>query len=42
MFYVVVEYGDVEVVVEFIKYYDLDDVEIKVRNGFDFFYIVVK
>ncbi|XP_019098889.1 PREDICTED: ankyrin repeat-containing protein At5g02620-like isoform X2 [Camelina sativa] len=40
--YVVAEYGDVEIVKEMIKCYDLALVEIKARNGFDAFHIAAK
>lgn len=40
--YVAAEYGDVEIVKEMIKCYDLALVEIKARNGFDAFHIAAK
>lgn len=40
--YVAAEYGDVEIVKEMIKRYDLPLVEIKARNGFDAFHIAAK
>lgn len=40
--YVAAEYGDVEIVKEMIKRYDLSLVEIKARNGFDAFHIAAK
>lgn len=40
--YVAAEYGDVNVVGEMIKYYDLVDAGIKARNGFDAFHIAAK
>ncbi|XP_010542613.1 PREDICTED: ankyrin repeat-containing protein At5g02620 isoform X2 [Tarenaya hassleriana] len=40
--YVAAEYGDVEIVKEMIKYYDLPLAEIKARNGFDAFHLASK
>jgi ankyrin repeat protein len=40
--YVAVEYGNVDVVREMIKYYDLADAGIKARNGFDAFHVAAK
>lgn len=40
--YVAAEYGYYEVVREMIKYYDLDDAEIKAKNGFDALHIAAK
>ncbi|KAH8507685.1 hypothetical protein Peur_049716 [Populus x canadensis] len=40
--YVAVEYGNVDVVREMIKYYDLAGAGIKARNGFDAFHVAAK
>jgi hypothetical protein len=37
-----VEYGNVDVVREMIKYYDLAGAGIKARNGFDAFHVAAK
>ncbi|KAG6775341.1 hypothetical protein NC652_013188 [Populus alba x Populus x berolinensis] len=40
--YVAVEYGNVDVVREMIKYYDLAGAGLKARNGFDAFHVAAK